>query len=117
MDLRYLPFSSDTCVSDPSIKLNVESLKNRELLGPSVTSEFELEEGQAVYFVFREVGKWEYSTEEHQKVANPNEKRAEELGVPMQALLEASSKLRPKENPILSKVSFRRVSDTEDDRC
>jgi len=104
LDLRYLSWSSDTCVSDPSIKLNVESLKNRELLGPSVTSEFELEEGQAVYFVFREVGKWEYSTEEHQKVANPNEKRAEELGVPMQALLEASSKLRPKENPILSKA-------------
>lgn len=81
-------------------------MENRELLGDSVTSEFELEEGQAVWFIFREVGDFAYQTDEHQKVANPDGKRAEELGVPMDVLMEASSKLRPKENPMLSKVSF-----------
>jgi hypothetical protein len=105
LDLRALPFSDDTCVSDPVITLKAEKLADRDLLGESITAEFELDEGQAVWFVFREVGDFAYQSDEHQKVANPGTQRAEQLGVPIEELTEASSKLRPKENPILSKVS------------
>lgn len=84
----------------------MEELEGRKLLGPSVTSEFELEEGQTVVFIFREVQDFSYANEEHQKVANPNPERAETLGVSMEKLLEATSRLRPKENPMLSKVSY-----------
>ncbi|WVQ99695.1 hypothetical protein IAU59_006836 [Kwoniella sp. CBS 9459] len=104
LDLRYLSASSDQCVSDPSLELKVEELKNRDLLGPAITSEFSLEEGQCVYFILREVGDYQYASAEHQRVANPNPQRAETLGVPMSKLLEATSKLRPKENPMLSKA-------------
>ena len=103
MDLRYVTFSSDTCVADPKIELQVEDL-DRPLLGPAVTADFELDEGQAVYFVFRETGEWEYATEEHQRFANPKPERAETLGVPLEKLLDATSRLRPKQNPLLTKV-------------
>ena len=103
MDLRYVAYSADTCTADPSIELKVETL-DRPLLGPAVISDFELEEGQAVYFCFRETGDWEYATEEHQRVANPKPERAETLGVPLDRLLDATSRLRPKQNPLLTKV-------------
>lgn len=106
MDLRFVAWSSDTCVSDPSIDLKVEKL-DRPLLGPAVTADFELEEGQTVMFVFRQMDDWAYGSEEHQRVANPKPERAESLGVPMQKLLEATSRLRPKENPMLTRVSWR----------
>ncbi|WVR06789.1 hypothetical protein IAU60_003824 [Kwoniella sp. DSM 27419] len=102
LDLRYFATSTDECVSDPKIELKVEDLKERELLGPAITSEFQLEEGQCVYFILRELGDFTYSNDEHKKVANPKPERAETLGVPLERLLEATSRLRPKENPMLS---------------
>jgi hypothetical protein len=102
LDLRYLANSTDECVNKPTIKLKTECFKARGLLGDSVTSDFELEEGQSVTFVLREVGDWQYANEEHQRVANPNTERAEALGIPLATLLEATSKLRPQENPMMS---------------
>lgn len=102
LDLRYLSSSTDEAVSKPTIKLQTECFKARGLLGDSVTSDFALEEGQSVTFVLREVGDWQYASEEHQKVANPNSARAEALGVPLATLLEATSRLRPAENPMMT---------------
>ncbi|GFZ46845.1 Uncharacterized protein JCM24511_04065 [Saitozyma sp. JCM 24511] len=54
LDLRYLTWTNDGCINPPNLELKVEELKGRGLLGPAVTSDFELEEGQVVVFVFRE---------------------------------------------------------------
>jgi hypothetical protein len=94
--------STDTAVAKPTIELKTECFKARGLLGDSVTADFELEEGQSVTFVLREVGDWQYSNAEHQKVANPDKERAEALGVPLATLLEATSRLRPPENPMMT---------------
>jgi hypothetical protein len=104
LDLRYIAYSSDECVSDPKIQLDIEHLSERKLLGPACTSEFELEEGQCVIFVLREVGDFSYQNEHHRDVANPDLERAQSMGVPLELLVEASSKLRPSANPVLSKV-------------
>ena len=102
LDLRYLANSSDEAVSKPNIELKTECFAARGLLGDSVTADFKLEEGQSVTFVLREVGDWQYANEEHQRVANPDSDRAAALGIPLATLLEATSRLRPPENPMMS---------------
>ena len=104
MDLRYLTWSDDPTVGDPKLELKVDNLSERGLLGPAVTSEFELEECQVVCFIFREVGDWGYANAEHKRVANPNPERAKTLGVDMQVLVSATTNLRPPENPMMTKV-------------
>lgn len=102
LDLRYLTSSDDHAVDKPSIELKIESFADRGLLGDAITSEFTLQEGQSVTFILREVGDWQYSNEEHQKVANPDAQRATALGVSLATLLEATSRLRPEENPMMT---------------
>ena len=75
------------------------------MLGSAVGADFELEEGQVVVFILRQVEDWEYANSEHQKVAHPMPERAETLGIPLGQLVDATSKLRPELNPMLSKVS------------
>ncbi|ORY26126.1 Six-hairpin glycosidase-like protein [Naematelia encephala] len=103
LDLRHLGWSNDDGVQDPSIDLKVETISQRALLGPAITADFELEEGQCVVFVLREVGDFEYTNAEQKKVSNPNPEYAETLGVPLSRLLEASSQLRPKTNPMMTR--------------
>ncbi|OWZ60879.1 hypothetical protein AYX14_06858 [Cryptococcus neoformans] len=103
LDLRTITWSSDQCVSDPEIKLRVEDVSERGLLGPAATCDFELEEGQCVVFVMREVGDYSYANEEHQEFANPTTSKAKSMGVPVEQMLEATNRLRPKENPILTR--------------
>lgn len=105
MDLRYLTWSDDTCVKDPTLEFKVEELEGRGLLGPACVSEFELEEGQVVCFVLREATDFSYSNAEHQRVANPNPERAKTLGVDMQVLVSATTRLRPALNPMMTRVS------------
>ncbi|RXK39893.1 glycosyl hydrolase [Tremella mesenterica] len=105
LDLRYLQLNPDDApeeCSAPSLKLNIGPLGNRGLLGKAVTCNFELQEGQSVVFILREVGDWSYQNEEHENVANPTPERAKALGVELGTLLAASSILRPKENPNLT---------------
>ncbi|WVO15208.1 hypothetical protein L204_102857 [Cryptococcus depauperatus] len=104
LDLRTITWSSEACVSGPTIKLKVENLANRDLLGPSVTCNFELEEGQCVIFIMREVGDFMYLNQAHQELANPAVNQAKYAGVSLEQLLDASNKLRPKENPILTRT-------------
>jgi hypothetical protein len=106
LDLRYLVWSDDTCVADPEVTLKIEELEGRGLLGPAAVSEFELEEGQVVVFVLRQVDDWGYANAEHKRVANPNPERAKTLGVDMQVLVSATTNLRPAQNPMLTKVSL-----------
>lgn len=105
LDLRYLFWSEDGCKTDPKIELRIEDLPDRKLLGPAIGTDFELEEGQVVVFILRQVEEWEYANSEHRRVANPNPERAESIGIPLDKLIDATSKLRPKKNPMMSKVS------------
>nr|KIR85221.1 glycosyl hydrolase [Cryptococcus tetragattii IND107] len=54
LDLRMITWSSDQCVSDPEVKLQLADLSGRGLLGPAATCDFELEEGQCIVFIMRE---------------------------------------------------------------
>ncbi|KIR53938.1 glycosyl hydrolase [Cryptococcus gattii Ru294] len=54
LDLRMITWSSDQCVSDPEIKLQLADFSERGLLGPAAACDFELEEGQCVVFIMRE---------------------------------------------------------------
>lgn len=105
--MRYLAWTDESQADPegspvPKLDFKVEDL-GKGHLGPAVVSEFELEEGQVITFVLREVGEWAYATESHRSVANPNQARADELGIPLDVLVGAASLLRPKDNPSLSR--------------
>ncbi|WVQ77827.1 hypothetical protein IAR50_007520 [Cryptococcus sp. DSM 104548] len=105
LDLRTIAWSSDSCVSDPEIHFNIEDFQDsRGLLGPSVTSDFELEEGQTIVFVLREVGDYKYESEQHKEIANPRSMKQKDLGLPLDQMLEATNKLRHRENPVLTQA-------------
>jgi len=108
MDLRYFVETDDEEVPCPKIKLEKVDLK-RGLLGESVVSEFELEEGQTVTFIMREARDNQYASNEHERVANPNEARAAELGIDLKTLVKGASFLRPDDDPIITKVSVERL--------
>ncbi|CAD6573528.1 MAG: hypothetical protein TREMPRED_000852 [Tremellales sp. Tagirdzhanova-0007] len=88
----------------PTVELKVQEIPERKLLGPAVGADFDLEEGQVVVFVLRQVEKWEYANSEHQEVAEPKPERAESLGISLDKLIDASSRLRPKQNPMMSRA-------------
>ena len=108
LDLRYLTYKSDLCSSVPHIELKIEDqTKSRGLLGPSCVADFELEEGQIIVFVLRQVDGWKYESKEHEDVGNPDSEKLKKVGVDVHSMLEAASVLRPPENPLLSDVSRR----------
>ncbi|KAL7422744.1 hypothetical protein Q5752_002036 [Cryptotrichosporon argae] len=104
VDLRYLAYSSDACVSDPKVELKVETLNGRKLPGPAVTADFELEEGQTVIFVLRECGDYTYASEQHKAAASVGPEKAEAFGIPVEKLASAASRLRPADNPLMTKA-------------
>ncbi|WOO80607.1 putative protein [Vanrija pseudolonga] len=99
LDLRYLCASEDPEVDEPHITLKVERLKNRNLLGDSIVSEFELEEGQVVYFVLRQIENEETGTNDN----DAHQLRANMLGIPIDEIRAAAHLLRPAHNPIVTK--------------
>jgi hypothetical protein len=103
MDLRYFVESEDENVECPKIKLEKVDLK-RGLLGESVISEFDLQEGQTITFVMREARTHESANESYERAVNPSEARAAELGVNMETLVKGASFLRPADDPIITKV-------------
>lgn len=103
LDLRFITWSDDDTVKEPELELKVQDLSERGLLGPAAVADFELEEGQVVCFVLRQIDDWGYETDEHRKVANPTPERAKTLGVDLATLLSATSNLRPPSNPMMSR--------------
>lgn len=102
LDLRYKVAVSDECVGLPEFKFKTADFSNRGLLGPAIESEFSLEEGQAIYFILREAKHYEYASDEHKSVANPDHERAKTLGVELKTLMAGASKLRPPEDPVVT---------------
>ncbi|KAF8586040.1 glycoside hydrolase family 15 protein [Ramaria rubella] len=98
LDLRFVTEATVEGVTHPEINLKILDLKDKGHLGPGVCSNMMLEEGQTVWFVLRvppsDAGSW--------KPPQPTKERAEELGVPFEALIQGDSKLRPADDPLLT---------------
>jgi hypothetical protein len=103
LDLRYKVDASDASVGLPSFEFKKADYSDRGLLGEAIQADFELEAGQAIYFVLRQYKKFEYASQEHRDVANPSEARAKSLGLDLKTLLAGASKLRPAEDPVLTR--------------
>lgn len=103
LDLRYKVHANDASVDPPSFEFKKADYSERGLLGEAIQSEFELEAGQAIYFVLRQLKSYEYASVGHRNVANPSQERAEELGLDLKTLLQGASKLRPAEDPVLTR--------------
>lgn len=80
LDLRYVTESSIENVPEPVIKFDLLDLTNKGHLGPSVSCNFTLVEGQAVTFVLRTPSKHVYS-----EAVRPSKEKAEQLGVPFES--------------------------------
>jgi hypothetical protein len=103
LDLRYKVDNTDECSERPDFEMKIEDLSNRGLLGDGVVADFELQAGQLIYFVLRELKTYAYQSDEHRVVANPDHGRAKIMGVDLKTLMAGASKLRPAEDPIISK--------------
>ena len=80
LDLRFVPESSLENIPIPSVDLEILDLVNKGHLGPSVYSEFELVEGQAITFILRTPPKHTYPD-----AVRPSKEKAEQLGVPFES--------------------------------
>jgi hypothetical protein len=82
-------------------------MSDRGLLGPAITSEFELEEGQCVIFVMRQYTDQakNYKSKAHAEAAKPSQKKADSMNVDMETLLAGVTQLRPDGDPIINRVS------------
>jgi hypothetical protein len=97
LDLRYL---RENTIAAPNMPLPNIELKSLDLskqghLGPAVSSDFELVEGQCVTFVLRHDPR-----PDNEKSRKPSEDIANEMGVPFET---GASKLRAFDDPFLTK--------------
>lgn len=110
LDLRYIAEASADATSagvpTPRVQLRRLDLSARGHKGPGVFAEMDLVEGQAVTFILRtppdEPGAAEGREQAgHHEVSHD---RARELGIPLERLVLAKSKLRAPEDPVLTRV-------------
>lgn len=100
LDLRYVAESSLDNVADPEIELALLDLTKKGHLGPGVSCDLRLTEGQTVTFVLRIPPE----SEQFQSPASrPTPQNAQELGVPYEKLLVGASELRAPDDPFLTK--------------
>lgn len=95
----------DTCpeeVGVPTVKFECLDLSEEGHRGLAVVANLELQESQSVTFILR--------TPPDQAEIKPvvaTTRDADALGVPLQVLIEGASKLRPRNDPILTTVRHR----------
>lgn len=104
MDLRWLAATNDPDeVDPPDIECHVTELPHRKLLGPAVTAEFTLKEGQVVYFVLRQVPLVRSEMEERRARREKMMDYCAEAGLPVDKIREATSILMVDDNPIMNR--------------
>lgn len=86
-------------VEIPTVNFELLDLNEKGLLGPAVVAILELQESQSVTFILRTPPK---NAAVRPVVATT--KDAEALGIPLRVLIEGASKLRPRDDPILTTV-------------
>ncbi|KAF8434283.1 glycoside hydrolase family 15 protein [Boletus edulis BED1] len=99
VDLRYVAESTIDNVPIPEVNLDLLDLSSKGHLGPATYSKFSLEEGQRVTFVFRICPK-----EGFRAPIKATQAQADELGVPLEKVIKGVAKLRPDDDPTLTKV-------------
>ncbi|KIP11307.1 glycoside hydrolase family 15 protein [Phlebiopsis gigantea 11061_1 CR5-6] len=99
LDLRYVSESSLDNVREADIKFDLLDLTGKGHLGPSVSCNFTLVEGQAVTFILRQPPNHPYPA-----AVRPSKEKAEELGVPLEKLILTASDLRAADDPVLTKA-------------
>lgn len=115
LDLRWV-CHSESHATKPEIKVRLEKLKGRDMLGEAAVADFSLTEGQIVYFVLREMPEEANRTRDWiDKQAAEESETSQALGVSIDQFREAAHLLRPACNPIMSvKLLETMVSDTSD---
>jgi GH15 family glucan-1,4-alpha-glucosidase len=93
LDLRYIV---DECEGAGKAKVIWQELDltAKGHKGKSVCCDLELVEGQAVTFVLREMP--------GPSLPKPSEAQAEVLGIPLDVLMQGASKMRPRDDPVLT---------------
>lgn len=86
----------------PTINFELLDLAEKGHLGPAVVANLELQEGQSVTFILRTPPKKKATV----RPVIATTKDAEALGVPLQVLIEGASRLRPRDDPILTTVRY-----------
>ncbi|KIM60387.1 glycoside hydrolase family 15 protein [Scleroderma citrinum Foug A] len=99
LDLRYVSEVTFDNVPTPEVKIDYLDLTQNGHLGPSACCDFSLTESQRVTFVLRICPDKKAPAE-----PKPTQELADTLDVPLeQVLIEGTSKLRPKDDPFLTK--------------
>ncbi|KAG8763293.1 hypothetical protein FRC11_004869 [Ceratobasidium sp. 423] len=99
LDLRYVADTvPDIDVPKPQIALRPLDLRPKGHKGVGVSVDFDLEEGQVITFILRT------PPESNSNANKPTKEQAEALGVPIEVLIQGATKLRAKDDPILSPV-------------
>lgn len=99
LDLRYVVDTTpDLDIPQPEVTLRPLDLREKGHKGVGVCVDLELQEGQAVTFILRTPPDTKNAVE-HTK---PTKEQAEALGIPVEMLIQGASKLRPKDDPILT---------------
>ncbi|KAH7884928.1 glycoside hydrolase family 15 protein [Phlebopus sp. FC_14] len=98
LDLRFVAESTLENISAPDVQMELLELSGKGHLGPGACCELQLEEGQRVTFVLR--------IPPHETLApelKPDQERADKLGISLEKLWVGASKMRPKDDPVLTK--------------
>lgn len=115
LDLRHT-CTNDSDVAKPEIKIRLSKLKDRGMLGPAAVADFDLTEGQVVYFVLRQKPEDDHGPRDFLDSHPPPENQApKDRAVSMGEFREAAHLRRPAGNPIMSvKLLEDMVNDTND---
>ncbi|KAG8678944.1 hypothetical protein FRC08_017353, partial [Ceratobasidium sp. 394] len=97
LDLRYVVDTApDMDLEKPEVKLRPLDLREKGHKGVGVCADLELVEGQIVTFILRT------PSDTNQEHAKPTKEQAETLGLPLEVLIQGASKMRAKDDPILT---------------
>jgi GH15 family glucan-1,4-alpha-glucosidase len=104
LDLRYVAESTTDNVPAPEVNLGLLDLSSKGHLGPATYCNLSLEEGQRVTFVFRICPEEGFRAQ-----IKPTQAYADELGVPLDKVMRGVAKLRPDDDPALTKDLLDRI--------
>ncbi|KAG8215705.1 hypothetical protein J3R82DRAFT_7584 [Butyriboletus roseoflavus] len=99
LDLRYVAESTIDNVPAPKVNLDLLDISSQGHLGPATYCNLSLVEGQRVTFVLRIRPEQGFPVK-----IKPTQAQADELGVPLEKVMKGVAKLRPDEDPALTKV-------------
>ncbi|KAI0321665.1 glycoside hydrolase family 15 protein [Amylostereum chailletii] len=97
LDLRFVADSTIDHIAPPSTELHLLDLSTDGHKGPAVCMDLELVEGQTIVFVLRTPPQ-----KKEASVVEPSQEQAQQLGIPLEQLLQGASLLREKDDPMLT---------------